>query len=156
MIYFLTGYGGSGSFFTCEDFFGKFDESFPTYTFFFSFFWKWRSAHKHQFHYFRQDWSCCTSWDNCGRVFPDKLPASSFSLIGSHTMPGQHTILCPFPVVVSPKFLHFIWQSPRIFHLYLSISCVSSWNFPAALSILVFHVPLMTLSLPQKSWLVHQ
>ena len=25
-----------------------------------------------------------------------------------------------------------------MFHLYLSISCVSSWSFPAALSVLVF------------------
>ena len=29
-------------------------------------------------------------------------------------------------VVVSPKFFHLISQSPRMFQLYLSISCVSS------------------------------
>ena len=36
-----------------------------------------------------------------------------------------------------------------MFHLYLSISCVSSWSFPAAPSVLVFHVPMVMLSLPQ-------
>ena len=57
--------------------------------------------------------------------------------------------LCPSSVVVSPKFFHLISQSPRMFHLYLSISCVSSWSFPAALSVLVFQVPMVMLSLPQ-------
>ena len=46
--------------------------------------------------------------------------------------------LCPSSVVVSPKFFNLISQSPRMFHLYLSISCVTSWSFPAALSVLVF------------------
>ena len=36
-----------------------------------------------------------------------------------------------------------------MFHLYLSISCVSSWSFPAAVSVLVFHMPMVMLSLPQ-------
>ena len=36
-----------------------------------------------------------------------------------------------------------------MFHPYLSISCVSSWSFPAALSVLVFHVPMVMLSLPR-------
>ena len=36
-----------------------------------------------------------------------------------------------------------------MFHLYLSISSVSSWSFPAALSVPVFHVPMVMLSLPQ-------
>ncbi len=57
--------------------------------------------------------------------------------------------LCPSSVVVSPKFFHLISQSPRMFHLYLSISCVSSWSFPAALSVLVFQVPMVMLSLPR-------
>ena len=52
-------------------------------------------------------------------------------------------------VVVSPKFFQLISQSPRMFHMYLSISCVSSWSFPAALSVLVFHVPMVMLSLPR-------
>ena len=47
------------------------------------------------------------------------------------------------------KFLHLVSQSPRMFHLYLSISCVSSWSFPAALSVFVFHVPMVMLSLPR-------
>ena len=48
-----------------------------------------------------------------------------------------------------PKFFHLISQSPRMFHLYLSISCVSSWSFSAALSVLVFHVLKVQLSLPR-------
>ena len=36
-----------------------------------------------------------------------------------------------------------------MFHLYLPISCVSSWSFPAVLSVLVFHVPMVVLSLPR-------
>ena len=36
-----------------------------------------------------------------------------------------------------------------MFHLYLSISCVSSLSFPAALSVLVFQVPMVMLSLPR-------
>ena len=36
-----------------------------------------------------------------------------------------------------------------MFHLYLLISCVSSWSFPEALSALVFHVPMVMLSLPR-------
>ena len=35
-----------------------------------------------------------------------------------------------------------------MFHLCLSISCVRSWGFPAAVSVLVFHVQILTLSLP--------
>ena len=57
--------------------------------------------------------------------------------------------LCPSSVVVSPKFFHLISQSPRLFHLYLSTFCVSSWSFPAAFSVLVFHVPMVMLYLPQ-------
>ena len=41
---------------------------------------------------------------------------------------------CPSSVVVTPKFFHLIPPSPRMFHLYLSISCV-------------FHVPMVMLSL---------
>ena len=36
-----------------------------------------------------------------------------------------------------------------MFQLYLSILCVSSWSFIAALSVLTFHVPMVTLSLPR-------
>ena len=47
------------------------------------------------------------------------------------------------------KFFHLISHSPRMFHLYLSISCVSSWSFPAAPGILVFQVPMVMLFLPR-------
>ena len=33
-----------------------------------------------------------------------------------------------------------------MFHLYLSISYVSSWSFPVALSVFVFHVPMVMFS----------
>ena len=36
-----------------------------------------------------------------------------------------------------------------MFHLYLSISSVSSWSFPAALIVLGFHVLMVMLSLPR-------
>ena len=36
-----------------------------------------------------------------------------------------------------------------MFHLYLSISCVSTWSFPAARSFLVFHVPMEMLPIPR-------
>ena len=47
------------------------------------------------------------------------------------------------------KFFRLISQSPRMFHLDVSISCVSSWSFSAALSVLLFHVPMVMLSLPR-------
>ena len=71
------------------------------------------------------------------------LPCSCLS-----SFPLKKT-LCSSAVIVSPKFFHLISQSPRVFHLYLSILCVSSWSFPAAFSVLVFHVPMVMLSLPQ-------
>ena len=46
-------------------------------------------------------------------------------------------------------FLHLISQSARMFYLYLSISCDSSWSLPAALSVLAFQVPMVMLSLPR-------
>ena len=51
-------------------------------------------------------------------------------------------------VRVYSLFHYLISQSPRMFHLYPFISCTSSWSFPASLSVLVFHVPLVMLSLP--------
>ena len=35
-----------------------------------------------------------------------------------------------------------------MFQLYLSILCVISWSFPAAVNVFVFHVPMVMLSLP--------
>ena len=57
--------------------------------------------------------------------------------------------LCSSSVVVSPKFFLLISQSPRMFYLYLSISCAISWSFPAGLSVLVIQVPMVMLSLPR-------
>ena len=36
-----------------------------------------------------------------------------------------------------------------MFHLYPSISCVGAWSFPAAVSVLVFHVPVVMLFFPR-------
>ena len=55
--------------------------------------------------------------------------------------------LCSSSIVTSPKFFHLISQNPRMFHLYLSFSFVSSWSFLAALSVLVFHVHMVMLPL---------
>ena len=57
--------------------------------------------------------------------------------------------------LVSPKRFRPISQSPRMFHLYLFSSCVSSWSFPAAVSVLVFLVP-MVICLFNESWTVHR
>ena len=51
--------------------------------------------------------------------------------------------LWPSGVDVSPKFFQRTSQSPRMFHWYLFISCVSSSTFPAALSDLTFQVPIV-------------
>ena len=47
----------------------------------------------------------------------------------------------PSRVDVSPKFSQRISQSPRMFHRYLFISCVSSSTVPAALSDLILNCP---------------
>ena len=82
--------GGGGSFLACEDFGGRFDELFLACTFLFfsflsfvflffvlfNFFFKWRSARAHQFHVFcvcpGSVHSGSSSWDDCGRLFPDE------------------------------------------------------------------------------------
>ena len=74
-------YGADDYFLICEDFGGRFDDSFPTLFFFF----QRRSAHGHQFHFLGQDQSkvaqrvvttvakCFLS--SCVRShFPDKFP----------------------------------------------------------------------------------
>ena len=43
-----------GFFLTCEDFLGKFDDSFPAFVFFCFVFLKWRSTRLHQFHFLGQ------------------------------------------------------------------------------------------------------
>ena len=48
---------------------------------------------------------------------------------------------CVLPLLLlRQSFFHLISQSPRILHLYLSILRVSSWSFPAALSVPVLHL----------------
>ena len=55
--------------------------------------------------------------------------------------------LWPSGIDVSPEFFQRTSQSPRMFHWYLFISCVSSSTFPAALSDLTFQVPIVMLFL---------
>ena len=78
------GGGGDGSFFlACEDLGGRFDDSFPACAFFF--FFKWRSALAHQFHFLGQDQSTvaqraettvaeCSLTSCVGARFPDRFP----------------------------------------------------------------------------------
>ena len=65
----------------------------PRALFFFFFFLKWRSACDHQIHFSGQDQSSVaqgpeTTVAECNPA--DKSRLSSFSLIGSHTLRGQH------------------------------------------------------------------
>ena len=89
-----------------------------------------------------EDWA--TSHDSVHDVLVNK---KSNAMLVLSCFPLKKS-LCPSSVVASPKFFHLISQSPRMFYLYLSISCVSSWSFPAALSVLVVHVS-MVMSLPR-------
>ena len=94
------------------------------------------------------DWT--TSHDSVHDVFVNKKSnAMLVFILFSTKKQQQQKTLCPSSVVVSPKFFYLISESPGMFHLYLSISCVCSWNFPAALSVLVFQVPMLMLSLPR-------
>ena len=58
------------------------------------------------------------SWDDCGWMFPDKLPVSSFQ-IGSHTMDGQRdsqptpTSLGQGYVYISETSLLDFWQNDQ-------------------------------------------
>ena len=74
-------------------------------------------------------------------VFTMSTPCSCLS-----SFPLKKTLRSSF-FVFWPKF-YLISQNPRMFHLYLSISCVSSWSFPAVLSVHVFHAPMVMLFLP--------
>ena len=60
--------------------------------------------------------------------------------------------LWPSGVEVSPKFFHRTSQSPRMFHRYLFISCISSSTFPAVLSDLTFQVPTVMLFLARSDF----
>ena len=55
-----------------------------------------------------------------------------------------------------PKFFHLISRNPRMFHLYLSILCIASRSFPAALSVDVLHVPMVCCLFHESSSELHQ
>ena len=74
------------------------------------------------------DWA--TSHDN---VHDDFVNNKSNPMLVCILFSTEQT-LCPSSVAVLAKFFYLISQSPRVFYLYLTISCVSSWSFPAALS----------------------
>ena len=85
--------GDGGCFLACEDLGGKFGDSFPACAFIFLFL---VFKDGDQLSYTN---STCfrpgsvnngsASSDDCGRVLPDVMRVSSFSLISSHTMPAQ-------------------------------------------------------------------
>ena len=89
------------------------------------------------------DWA--TSHDSAHDVLVNKK--SNTMLVFNLFSTVSTVFLCPSSIFVSPKFVHLILQSPRMFHLHLFISCISSGSFLAALSVLVFHVPMVMLSL---------
>ena len=89
------------------------------------------------------DWA--TSHDSVHDVLVTRNPMPCSC---SSPFPLKKT-LCPSFAVILPKFFHLISHSPSMFQLYLSISYVSSWSFPATLSVLVFHMPMVMLSLPR-------
>ena len=60
--------------------------------------------------------------------------------------------LWPSGVHVSPKYFQPTSQSQRMFHWYHFISCVSSSTFPAALSDLMFQVPIVILFLARSDF----
>ena len=71
-----------GIFFPCEDFGINFDYSFPAcaFLFFFLFFFELEISSRTLIPIFRSEslHSGSASWDDCGRVLPDKLIVSSF------------------------------------------------------------------------------
>ena len=87
---------------------GRFDNSFSACTFFLA----WRSARVRQFHFFffggggapGSVHSGSVSSDDCGPVFSDELHVSLFSLISSHTMPGQHSQ--PTPTSLGQRYIY--------------------------------------------------
>ena len=68
-----------------------FDDSFPSALFFFFFLRGDQLTHLSST-FFGRDQSTVAQ---CGRVFPDELRVSSFSLRSSHAMPGQHSQSTP-------------------------------------------------------------
>ena len=97
-----TTHGGISFLLACRDLGGRFDDSFSTCTFFL----KWRSAGTHQFHFSGQDQSTVAQWAEMTTAeFPEVLQVSSFStVIGFHTMLGQHSQLTP--TSLGQRWLH--------------------------------------------------
>ena len=87
----------------CENYWRRFDKSFPTCTtclFFFFFFFEWRSAGGHQCVSFSSRISLVsvrnsTIWGDCGGWVACEL----VSLMGSHNMPRQRSQLSPTSLV---------------------------------------------------------
>ena len=75
-----TGGGGGGFFFACENFERMFDHSFPACAFFFFFFFEAEMSPRTLFPFVMPGsvHGCSASWDDRGRIFPDKLRVSSF------------------------------------------------------------------------------
>ena len=73
---------------------GRFDDSFPACAFLFCFVVLSRDQLEHpQFHFMKVRISpqCVSELRRLWLSFPDELRVSSFSLIGAHTMSGQHS-----------------------------------------------------------------
>ena len=78
-----------GFFLACKNFGGRFDDWIPASASFFSFFFKVKiSSHVPMPLFFYGQDQAETTVTEC---FPNELRMSSFSLIGSHTVPGQHS-----------------------------------------------------------------
>ena len=79
----------------CEDYAGRFDESFPRlrFSFFFFFFLKRNSARQHQFHSFkpRINRRLLSELRRLWTSVPWQVACELVSLMGFHTVPGQHS-----------------------------------------------------------------
>ena len=95
--------GGGGFFLACEDFRKMFDHSLLALFFFF---FKVAVSSRRLIPFFMPGsvHSGSASWDDCGRMFPDKLRVSCFR-IGAHTMPGQRHSQ-PIPISFGQGCMH--------------------------------------------------
>ena len=84
-----------------------------------------------------------TSSDNVHDVLVNKKSNAMLVFILFSTEENLVSFLCCCFAKVIPSHS----QSPRMVYLYLSILCVGSWSFPAALSVFEFPVPVV-MSLP--------
>ena len=105
--------------------------------------WCWKGLPSWGWWWAVGDWS--TSHDSVHDVLANKKFNAMLAFILFSTEENLVFFFCS----CFATFLHLISQSARMFYLYLSISCDSSWSLPAALSVLVFQVPMVMLSLPR-------